>query len=306
MTSPPIREDSITKSPTAPCRSDFEQASGIGRANVRAKGDFYQFDVYDNWHQGDVLVPATDNHLAMILLEASLQYEFHYGECRRVGEMTTGDVAFIPAASEGRWRWSGLNQKCMHIRICKNWLARQVPREPEAAAQAEFAPVGCRNDPFMLQVGLTLVDEMCAPPGNTRRFVTESAAWLFGRHLLRHYTKHSFSGTDPKRGGLAGWQLRRVMTAMEAAETTFSLEELAAIVDMSPTHFCTAFRQSTGVPPRRWQMHLRIERAKALLSDRHLSLTDIAIACGYGSSSHFATSFKQATGVPPNKYRRAR
>jgi AraC family transcriptional regulator len=308
MTSQPNRQEFIAESCTAPYRSDFyEQASAttIGQANVRAKGDFYQFDLYDNWHQGDVLVPATDNHLIMILLDASLRYEFHGGTCQRAGEMATGDVAFIPAASEGRWRWSGLNQRCMHIQICKNWLARQLSREPEAAAQAEFGPVGCRNDPFMLQIGLALVEEMRASPNHIRQLVTESAARLFGRHLLRHYTQQPFTETDSKRGGLAGWQLRRVKEAMETAETTFSLEQLAAMVDISPTHFCTAFRQSTGLPPRRWQMHRRTERAKALLADPHLSLTYIAIACGYGSSSHFATSFKRATGVRPSEYRRA-
>jgi AraC family transcriptional regulator len=306
MTSQPIRKDSISKSCTAPFRSDFyERASAIGQANLRAKGDFYQFDLYDNWHQGDVLVPATGNRLVMILLGASLRCEFHHAACQRAGEMATGDVAFIPAASEGRWRWSGLNQKCMQFRICKNWLARQMSREPRAAAQAEFGPVGCRNDPFMLQIGLALVDEMRAPPNNVRQLVTESAARLFGRHLLRHYTQHPFTETDSKRGGLAGWQLRRVKAAVETAETTLSLTQLAAMVDISPAHFCTAFRQSTGLSPRRWQMKLRTERAKALLADLHLSLTDIALTCGYGSSSHFATSFKRATGVPPNKYRRA-
>ena len=241
----------------------------------------------------------------MVLLDASLRYEFHGGACQRAGEMATGDVVFIPATSEGRWRWSGVNQKCMHIRICKNWIVRQMSREPGAAAWVEFEPDGCRNDPFMLQVGLALVDEMRSPPNTIRQFVTESAARLFGRHLLRHYTQQPFTETDSKRGGLAGWQLRRVKQAMETAVTTFSLEELAAMVDISPTHFCTAFRQSTGLPPLRWQMHRRTERAKALLADPHLSLSYIAIACGYGSSSHFATSFKRATGVRPSEYRRA-
>lgn len=303
MTSQQARQESVTRScaalrpsgfyEAAPRPSGFhERASAVGPANLRAKGDFYQFDLYEDWNQGDVLLPATDNHFVMILLESSLRYEVHYGACRRAGEMATGDVAFIPAASGGHWRWFGLNQKCMHIRICKNWLARQMPRETGTGAGAEFGPVGCRSDPFMLQLGLALVDEMCAPPNDMSQLVTESAARLFGRHLLRHYTQHPFSEADSRRGGLAGWQLRRVKAAMETAETTFSLEELAAMVDISPTHFCTAFRQSTGLPPRRWQMHLRTERAKALLADLRLSLTDIALACGYGSSSHFATSFR--------------
>src|SRR3984893_11041338 len=147
MTSQPIRKDSISKSCTAPFRSDFyERASAIGQANLRAKGDFYQFDLYDNWHQGDVLVPATGNHLVMILLDASLRYEFHHDACQRAGEMATGDVAFIPAASEGRWRWSGLNQKCMQFRICKNWLAAQQRCETPATGAGAGVPGGGWHD----------------------------------------------------------------------------------------------------------------------------------------------------------------
>jgi AraC-like DNA-binding protein len=95
-----------------------------------------------------------------------------------------------------------------------------------------------------------------------------------------------------------------VTAAMEAAETSLSLETLARMVGLGPAHFCTAFRQSTGLPPRRWQLRLRTERAKTLLADPWLSLTEIALACGYASSSHFATSFRRATGVSPSMYRR--
>jgi AraC-like DNA-binding protein len=290
----------------APHSSEFTSDVAAAVDSVlRTDGDFFQFDLYEGWHHADLILPATDKHLIRIMLDTSVRCEFSCGTSRHVGRMTTGDIALVPTACEGRWRWSGLNQTSMDVRICKDWLARQMCDEPGAGCpQIELIPVTCRNDPFILQIGLALVDEMRAPLAASTEFAAESAALLLGRHLLRRYARHRPVSADPKCDGLAGWQLRRVKAAMAAAETTFSLEALATMVGISPAHFCTAFRQSTGLPPYRWQMRLRIERAKNLLADARLSLTEIALACGYASSSHFATSFRRATGMTPSMYRR--
>ena len=106
------------------------------------------------------------------------------------------------------------------------------------------------------------------------------------------------------RPGLEEWQMRRIRAAIESTETSWTLDALAALVGMSPDRFCKRFRAATGCPPHRWQMLQRIERAKQLLGDRTLTLTDIAYACGYASSAHFSTSFGRATGSTPSEYRR--
>jgi AraC family transcriptional regulator len=282
--------------------SDF---AATGYPVFRVDGGFFQFDLYEGWHEADITLPATNNHLIRILLDSSIRCEFSCGTSRRVGRMTTGDIALVPAACEGRWRWSGLNQTSMDVRICKDWLAQQTWDEPGTArAEIELVPVPCRSDPFILQIALALADEMRAPLAASRKFAAENAGLLLGRHLQRRYARRRPVSADPKCGGLAGWQLRRVKGAMEAAETSLSLEALATMVGLSPAHFCTAFRQSTGLPPRHWQMRLRTERAKTLLADPRLPLTEVALACGYASSSHFATSFRGATGMTPSTYRR--
>ncbi|OPY98804.1 hypothetical protein A5906_29945 [Bradyrhizobium sacchari] len=106
------------------------------------------------------------------------------------------------------------------------------------------------------------------------------------------------------RGALAECQLRRIKAAIESTDTPWTLEAMAALIGMSPGRFCKRFRAATGLPPHRWQMLQRIERAKRLLDDRNLTLTDIAYACGYASSAHFSTSFGHATGSTPSEYRR--
>jgi AraC family transcriptional regulator len=106
-------------------------------------------------------------------------------------------------------------------------------------------------------------------------------------------------------GGLCGWQLRRVTDFMtEHAAEDLALDELAALANLSAKHFARAFRRSTGMPPHRWLIERRIDRAKALLSTGDLSLAEIALACGFADQSHFTAMFRKSVGATPGSFRR--
>ena len=111
-------------------------------------------------------------------------------------------------------------------------------------------------------------------------------------------------------GGLAPWQVKRVCEAMIAAmddgEEEATLAELALLVGLSANHFCRSFAQSTGRPPHRWMTERRIERAKALMADPRLSLTEIALAVGYTSQNTLGRAFVRVAGMTPSEWRRAR
>ena len=67
---------------------------------------------------------------------------------------------------------------------------------------------------------------------------------------------------------------------------------------------CTIRRRATGHTPHQWLTTQRIGRARELLADPKLAITDIALAVGYETPSAFATSFRKVTGVSPSHYRR--
>jgi AraC-like DNA-binding protein len=102
---------------------------------------------------------------------------------------------------------------------------------------------------------------------------------------------------------LTEWQLRSIEAAIEQRPDHSSLRVLAALVGLTETRFSKAFRATTGLPPHRWIMRRRTERAKTLLADPDLSLTEIAYTCGYSSSSHFSSSFGSETGMTPSGFR---
>lgn len=107
------------------------------------------------------------------------------------------------------------------------------------------------------------------------------------------------------RGGLANWQKTTVIRYIEThLSEQIVLSTLAELVRLSDHHFCRSFKQSFGVPPRRYQMQRRIESAKALLADRSIPITEIELMVGYLQSSSFSDAFRKMTGRSPSAYRR--
>ena len=106
------------------------------------------------------------------------------------------------------------------------------------------------------------------------------------------------------RGGLPPARLRRVEEfLMTHLADDVGLDTLAAIAELSPKHFARAFRQSTGMPPHRWVIERRIDRAKAQLRTSDLGLAEIALACGFADQSHFTATFRKLAGTTPGGYR---
>jgi AraC-like DNA-binding protein len=107
------------------------------------------------------------------------------------------------------------------------------------------------------------------------------------------------------RGGLAPWQAQRAKALMNAnLDGKLPLSQLAEECGLSTRHFARAFRQSTGVPPHRWLLARRVERAKDLLHDAALSLAEVALACGFADQSHFTRIFTSVAGLSPGVWRR--
>jgi AraC family transcriptional regulator len=107
-------------------------------------------------------------------------------------------------------------------------------------------------------------------------------------------------------GRLAGWQQRMVCEYIEDSfDQEISLSELAHLAGLSPSHFCRTFNRTVGMPPHRYQIYRRIERAKAMLANPQLSITEVAMACGYAASSNFSTIFRKVNGQTPQEYRRS-
>src|SRR5580698_2562502 len=101
--------------------------------------------------------------------------------------------------------------------------------------------------------------------------------------------------------------LRRLLRAKDrmdaASEEAWPIPRLARVSGVSEAHFARSFKQAFGVPPHRYLLTRRIERATALLRDTELPITEIAFATGWNSLGTFGRTFHDVTGENPSLFR---
>lgn len=82
-----------------------------------------------------------------------------------------------------------------------------------------------------------------------------------------------------------------------------SLSPVIKEAGMSRAYFCKYFKLLTGYSFASYLNNLKIKRATEILSNKNLSITDIAIASGYSDVSYFSRMFRKIIGCPPTRYR---
>jgi transcriptional regulator GlxA family with amidase domain len=101
--------------------------------------------------------------------------------------------------------------------------------------------------------------------------------------------------------------LRRLLRAKDrmdaASHEEWPVERLAKMSGVSEAHFARSFKEAFGVPPHRYLLTRRVERAKALLRDTDMPITDIVFQTGWNSMGTFGRVFKDITGESPSELR---
>jgi len=125
---------------------------------------------------------------------------------------------------------------------------------------------------------------------------------LMTAHLVEQYTS---AATEPAyRGGLPIVQLRKVEDHVSAnLADEISVERLAELVKLSPSHFAHVFNETTDMTPLQFVTRQRITRAQQLIRETSRSLIDVGLEVGYSSPSHFAQVFRRVAGVTPTAFR---
>lgn len=108
------------------------------------------------------------------------------------------------------------------------------------------------------------------------------------------------SGQDPEL-------LRRLLRAKDRMDAGSHEEwpvlRLARVSGVSEAHFARSFKDAFGLPPHRYLLTRRIERATAMLRDTELPIIEIAFQTGWKSLGTFGRTFRDITGETPRTLR---
>jgi AraC family transcriptional regulator len=167
-----------------------------------------------------------------------------------------------------------------------------------------YEPGAGVNDATISGLGSLLLPALSHP---------DQANPLFLDHVLLAVGVHiaqTYGGMRPVsrliRGGLAPWQERRAKDILRAnVKRGVALKEVARECGISVGYFSHAFRRTLGVAPHKWLTEQRVVISKEKLRDDGLSLSDVAMECGFSDQSHLTRVFRQTVGVSPGVWRRA-
>jgi AraC family transcriptional regulator, glycine betaine-responsive activator len=106
------------------------------------------------------------------------------------------------------------------------------------------------------------------------------------------------------RMGAGQQTLRKVAELMEANfEEPLTAVELAQLAGLSLRQIQRMFHETLGTTPTKYYLRLRLQRARALLVQSDMSITQIAVACGFQSACHFSKSYRAMYSRSPRSER---
>ncbi|MEH1870767.1 MAG: AraC family transcriptional regulator [Nostoc sp.] len=213
-------------------------------------------------------------------------------------QITCGTITIIPANARNWACWDAEHQ-FMVLMLEPNRL-KQDTAEGTNGTDVELLPTFSHTDSLIYNLGLALKTELESNQAEDRLYIDAILAALIA-HLLRHYSikKYTLEVTN----GLPKSKLQQVVDYIhDFLEQDLTLAKLAAVVPMSPSHFSSSLKHSTGLAPHQYVIQCRVEQAKQLLVQNKLTIAEIAYSLGFAHQSHLSRHFKRLVGVTPKAF----
>jgi AraC-like DNA-binding protein len=263
---------------------------------------FRRFDVADM----EFLLAS---HLIILLPDGvSGSCEYNSGDrVQTFRSMTPITVVFNPAQEYLRLRINKLQNRCRVLLLTIEPLALKRLRgdEPDQPSEDLYPLIGV-DDQAVRQAMVAILQEIEDPSVHSALNIETFLMLALDRLLKYRSNPTAQPGQGYVKGGLPNWRLRLSLQMMEGNSGRMPhLSEIAETVNLHEASFCRAFKQSTGLSPHRYLLLIRVNRAKELMKDPNRTLTNIALDCGFSSSSQFSVAFKRIVGESPGRYRRS-
>ncbi|MBY0511348.1 MAG: AraC family transcriptional regulator [Rhodospirillaceae bacterium] len=229
------------------------------------------------------------------------QLTWREGHTDRVTTIDPGQVNISGPHSRLYVQWPNASPSINVIAIEQHLVSR-ILASVGINPSAHMSPIFGVQDKVLRQLAQAGQDEI-AECGEHGRLFTEGLAIAIVTHVYRSYAGVAFPKV--KKGGLTPRDTRRVLTYIEEhLKTDIGLEDLAKSVGLSAHYFTEAFKKTIGMPPYRYLLYRRVQRAKELLSRDNLTPKMVAEEVGFSSQSQFTVNFRKVVGTTPARFRR--
>jgi AraC family transcriptional regulator len=215
-----------------------------------------------------------------------------------------GDSLLVPAGKPTYWRCpaSESSQSELHIHLQPKSIEQVAKASEIDPKQIELANCFGKQDLQLHHIAMLLLAELRLG-GMMGQLYVESLTQALAIHLLRHYSEVAPIVISKNRS-LTRTQLQQAIDYIHTnLDRDLSIEQIARIINISPTYFASLFKRATGTSPHQYVIEQRVERAKLLLLKTDLAIADIALQVGFSSQSHLTQQFKRLTGVTPKQVR---
>jgi AraC family transcriptional regulator len=247
--------------------------------------------------------PPLSQHLLVLMTRPPAKMRFRYEGGKRDLPPPAGSIAVMPVGSEGEACWRGTKDS-LHIYLDPKLTAQVATTSFELdVSHTAIPPLDALILPE-LRATMLAVDAELTTGGLGGPLMIESLANILAVRLLRYI----FGLRRPvtRAGGVL---TRRKLTTivdyiMANLHRSPTLEQMAALVGLSPYHFARQFKAATGLPPHQFLITRRVERAQQILRGRgNLSLAEVAIGVGFSDQSQLCFHFKRIVGFTPGRFR---
>ena len=126
--------------------------------------------------------------------------------------------------------------------------------------------------------------------------------------LIRSYSKAKLKGggRTSSSSSLSTTLSEAVDYMMANIDGAINLSDIAQATNRSPSHVARMFRTELGMPPHRYLISLRVDKARRLLEKTSMSIAEIAYECGFSHQEHLTRLFRRHCATTPAAYRRSK
>ncbi|MCH5324628.1 MAG: helix-turn-helix domain-containing protein [Eubacterium sp.] len=249
---------------------------GIGGSEYQAR-----IDRPDGYHCAQILFCAAGS--------GTLEYD------KKAQKITAGDYFFLPKNAphsyypdEVKWdvRWIAFEGQ-----TCDELLSKLGMTVPVVVTPADGTALERTFDKMVIsqENDILYCDYTCS--GLVYDYIIEFHRW-------------TDSNADSARSRQMSMLLPVLKYMHDNFRTDISMTQLSEIIGVTPQHFCRIFKNTMNARPNEYLTKIRLDKAKQLLTERNVSVSEAAAGSGFRDAGYFSTVFRKYEGMSPAQYKK--